>query len=159
MRRTLLAGALVIATAAPALATREDRDADAYPGITAAVEYVRSESIGRRLIEIYQADMGTRRYAHRSLWCAWYLGRALDRAGHRGTGSDMARSYLSWGRAVRSPQPGDIAILSRGRRGGHVGVVIRMDGRDPVLISANHGDTVAIATYPAHRVLGYRRAN
>lgn len=55
------------------------------------------------------------------LICAVNVGRALAARGLRGTGSALAKSYLSWGRAS-GPVAGAVAVFSRGR-GGHVAIV------------------------------------
>jgi CHAP domain len=57
-----------------------------------------------------------------SLWCARFMNMVLEHTGHRGTGSDMARSFASYGQRVSGPQVGAIAVMGR-RGGGHVGVV------------------------------------
>ncbi len=90
------------------------------------------------------------------LWCARFMNMVLERSGHRGTGSDMARSFAHYGQQVSGPQIGAIAVLSRGRSGGHVGIVTGVDaGGNPIIISGNHNDRVAEAAYPRGRVLSY----
>lgn len=63
------------------------------------------------------------------LVCARNVNAALAARGIRGTGSAFAKSFLSWGRGS-GPQPGAVAVFSRGRRGGHVAIVheVRPDG-------------------------------
>lgn len=69
------------------------------------------------------------RFIRGRLVCALNIGAELARRGIRGTGSAQAKSYLHWGRPS-GPQPGAVAVFSRGRRGGHVAIVhsIRPDG-------------------------------
>jgi uncharacterized protein (TIGR02594 family) len=76
--------------------------------------------------------------------------------GRDGSGSRAAKSYLSYGRRVSSPQPGDIVVLYR-PGGGHVGYFMGWKDGKIELISGNHGRKVAIGTYPKSRVLGFRR--
>lgn len=91
-----------------------------------------------------------------SLWCARFMNMVLQRAGLRGTGSDMARSFASYGQRISGPQVGAIAVMSRGGRGGHVGVVSGIDSNgNPIVISGNHGHRVAEATYSRGRVYAY----
>lgn len=100
--------------------------------------------------------VGTNPTGRRSLWCARFMNFVLKRAGYRGTGSDMARSFSKYGRRLSRPQVGAIAIMSRGGRGGHVGVVSRIDENgNPVIISGNHNNRVAEATYPRGRIYAY----
>jgi uncharacterized protein (TIGR02594 family) len=89
------------------------------------------------------------------LWCARFMNMVLQRSGYRGTGSDMARSFASYGRRVSGPQIGAIAVMSR-RGGGHVGVVSGIDARgNPILVSGNYGNRVREATYPRSRIYAY----
>lgn len=80
----------------------------------------------------------------------------LERTGHHGTGSDMARSFASVGQRIAGPQVGALAVMSRGRGGGHVGVVSAIDpAGNPIIISGNHGHRVAESVYPRGRVYAY----
>jgi uncharacterized protein (TIGR02594 family) len=80
----------------------------------------------------------------------------LERSGHSGTGSNLARSFASYGTRISGPQVGAIAVMSRGRRGGHVGVVSGIDPNgNPIVISGNHGRRVAESTYPRGRIYAY----
>ena len=96
----------------------------------------------------------------RSLWCARFMNMVLQRSGHQGTGSDMARSFAHYGRRISGPQIGAIAVMSRGRRGGHVGVVSGIDAQgNPIIISGNHGHRVAEAKYSRSRIYAYVMPN
>jgi uncharacterized protein (TIGR02594 family) len=72
----------------------------------------------------------------------------------------MASSFASYGRRISGPQVGAIAVLSRGKRGGHVGVVSGIDSNgNPIIISGNHNRRVAEATYSRSRVYAYVMPN
>jgi uncharacterized protein (TIGR02594 family) len=91
----------------------------------------------------------------RSLWCARFMNFVLERSGLRGTGSDLARSFASYGHRVSGPQIGAIAVMSR-HGGGHVGVVSGIDAQgNPIVVSGNHGHRVAEAVYARGRVYAY----
>ena len=91
-----------------------------------------------------------------SLWCARFMNMVLQRSGHKGTGSDMARSFAGYGRRISGPQVGAIAVMSRGRRGGHVGVVSGIDAKgNPIVISGNYGRRVAESSYSRGRIYAY----
>ena len=47
-------------------------------------------------------------------WCAAFVGSVLLRAGTKGTGSLLARSYLDWGQKIplSEAKEGDVVILS-----------------------------------------------
>ena len=84
----------------------------------------------------------------------------LQRSGHKTTGSDMARSFASYGRRVSGPQVGAIAVMSRGRGGGHVGVVSGIDGKgNPIVVSGNHSRRVAESVYSRSRIYAYVMPN
>lgn len=91
-----------------------------------------------------------------SLWCANFMNMVLQRSGYRTSGSNMARSFASYGRRVSGPQVGAIAVMSRGKRGGHVGVVSGLDKNgNPIVISGNHGGRVAESVYSRGRIYAY----
>jgi uncharacterized protein (TIGR02594 family) len=89
------------------------------------------------------------------LWCARFMNMVLQRSGLHGTGSDMARSFASYGQRVSGPQVGAIAVMGR-RGGGHVGVVSGIDASgNPIVVSGNHGHRVAESVYPRGRIYAY----
>jgi hypothetical protein len=90
------------------------------------------------------------------LWCARFMNMVLERSGHHGTGSDMARSFAGYGQHVSGPQVGAIAVMSRGRRGGHVGIVSGIDASgNPIVISGNNGNRVREAAISRGRIYAY----
>jgi uncharacterized protein (TIGR02594 family) len=89
------------------------------------------------------------------LWCARFMNMVLQRSGHQGTGSDMARSFANYGQRVSGPQVGAIAVMGR-RGGGHVGIVSGIDANgNPILVSGNNGNRVREASYPRGRIYAY----
>jgi len=93
--------------------------------------------------------------SRRSLWCARFMNMVLERSGHHGTGSDMARSFTSYGQRVSGPQVGAIAVMGR-RGGGHVGVVSGIDaGGNPIVVSGNNGNRVREAPVSRGRIFAY----
>lgn len=91
-----------------------------------------------------------------SLWCARFMNMVLERSGHHGTGSDMARSFAGYGQRISGPQVGAIAVMSRGRRGGHVGIVSGIDASgNPIVISGNFRNRVAEAAISRGRIYAY----
>ena len=97
-------------------------------------------------------------------WCAAFVGAVLAKAGLRGTGSLMARSYVSWGDKVDGldkAQRGDVVVLSRGSdpKFGHVAFYEGHGGGKVYLLGGNQGDQVSIARYDALRIVAIRRAS
>ncbi len=100
--------------------------------------------------------MGTNPTRRTKLWCATFMNFVLAKAGYAGTGSDAAKSFASYGKRVSEPRIGAIAVLSRGRRGGHVGIVTGIDSNgNPIIISGNHGHRVGEGLYSRSRVIAY----
>ena len=90
------------------------------------------------------------------LWCARFMNMVLERSGHHGTGSDMARSFAGYGQRVSGPQVGAIAVMSRGRGGGHVGIVSGIDAEgNPIVVSGNYRNRVAETTISRGRIYAY----
>jgi uncharacterized protein (TIGR02594 family) len=92
----------------------------------------------------------------RSLWCARFMNMVLARSGHRGTGSDLARSFASYGQRVSGPEIGAIAVMGRHGGGGHVGVVSGIDASgNPIVVSGNNGNRVREAPISRGRIYAY----
>ena len=91
-----------------------------------------------------------------TLWCATFMKFVLERSGYSGTGSDAAKSFASYGQRIAGPQVGAIAVMTRGKNGGHVGIVSGFDGSgNPIIISGNHGHRVGEGVYPRGRIYAY----
>jgi len=168
----LLAGALVLGIAAPAQAVNNRHKAHdkRFANVEPLERVVRSrtaaiESAGQMpgaamvLLEALRWRGRTARQLGlpTKLWCADFMNFVLRRAGGKGTHSRAARSFLKYGKRLKSPRVGAIAILyRRGPNNGHVGVVRGTDGRgNPIIVSGNHGHAVRQSVYPKRRVLAY----
>jgi uncharacterized protein (TIGR02594 family) len=100
--------------------------------------------------------LGTNPTKRRSLWCGAFMNLVLERTGHKRGPSDLAKSFASYGQRIPGPQVGALAVMSRGRRGGHVGVVSGIDpSGNVIVVSGNHNNTVAESVYPRRRILAY----
>ena len=100
--------------------------------------------------------LGTNPTDRKRLWCATFMNLILAKLGYPVTHSDAARSFAYYGRRIAKPQIGAIAVLTRGKRGGHVGVVSGLDPHgNPIIISGNHNRRVGEGIYPRSRVIAY----
>src|SRR5665647_1397924 len=100
--------------------------------------------------------MGTNPTDRKRLWCATFMNMVLAKVGYSGTNSDAAKSFAQYGHRISEPKVGAIAVLTRGKRGGHVGVVSGIDAQgNPVIISGNHNRSVGESVYPRARVIAY----
>jgi uncharacterized protein (TIGR02594 family) len=100
--------------------------------------------------------MGTNPTDRKRLWCATFMNMVLAKVGYSGTNSDAAKSFAYYGRRISEPKVGAIAVLTRGKRGGHVGVVSGIDAHgNPIIISGNHNKRVGESVYSRSRVIAY----
>jgi uncharacterized protein (TIGR02594 family) len=100
--------------------------------------------------------MGTNPTSRSRLWCATFMNLVLAKVGYAGTNSDAAKSFTYYGHRISAPRIGAIAVLTRGKNGGHVGVVSGIDSNgNPIIISGNHGRRVGEGVYPRSRVIAY----
>jgi uncharacterized protein (TIGR02594 family) len=147
-----------VAAYAPARAVNSrvaNRAANSYTSATVHPGAMRDVG-GVGLVAEARRYLGTNPTGRSSLWCGHFMNLVLERSGHRASGSNTARSFASYGRRVSGPQVGAIAVMSRGRSGGHVGVVSGIDANgNPIIISGNHGRRVAESTYSRGRIFAY----
>jgi uncharacterized protein (TIGR02594 family) len=111
---------------------------------------------GGGLVTQARQYLGTNPTGMGALWCARFMNMVLEKSGRRGTGSNMANSFANYGTRVSGPQVGAIAVMSRGKRGGHVGIVSGVDSAgNPVVISGNYNRRVAETVIPRGRIYAY----
>ena len=82
---------------------------------------------GSALVAEARKYLGTNPTDRKRLWCATFMNFILAKLGYAGTNSDAAKSFAYYGRRLSEPRIGAIAVLTRGKRGGHVGVVSGID--------------------------------
>ena len=164
IRKTALSGALLLACISPALADETGRlspyETEAHVIASPAVSMGRGRRhvtapldirTNSQLVAVAQRYVGSRRFTrYARAWCADAVGAWLRQAGYSSTGDGRAISYARYGRPS-GPQIGAIAVMRH-----HVGVVVGMTARGPVLLSGNHGHRVGVGVYSAHRVISYR---
>lgn len=95
-------------------------------------------------------------------WCSAFVNWCIEQHGIDGTDNAAARSWLNWGKAIRTPVPGCITVLWRESPNswkGHVGFYV---GKHPtndqfiLLLGGNQSDSVCVAAYKKERVLSFR---
>jgi uncharacterized protein (TIGR02594 family) len=136
-------------------ATHEDRS-NRLVSMPVTREPKRPASGWPALVSDARKYMGTNPTDRKRLWCATFMNMVLAKTGYKGTNSDAAKSFVEYGRRISQPKVGAIAVLTRGKSGGHVGVVSGIDPNgNPIIISGNHGHRVGEAIYPRARVIAY----
>ncbi len=92
-------------------------------------------------------------------WCSSFVHWCLAQAGIAGTGSPLARSWLSWGDALDEPVRGCVVVLYREEPQswkGHVGFFLRADADRLHLLGGNQLGAVRVHSYPRETLLGFR---
>jgi uncharacterized protein (TIGR02594 family) len=114
------------------------------------------EKSSSQLVNEARRWIGTNPTGWNHVWCARFMNFVLRRLGYEGTGSDAASSFAHYGRRIWWPQEGAIAVMTRGKNGGHVGVVavVANDGKI-IVISGNHNKKVGVGHYPRERIYAY----
>ncbi len=110
-------------------------------------------------ISTYHTGTNIQGYDDKASWCSSFVNWVLAQGGFAGTGSALARSWLTWGEPLEAPLPGCIAVLWRDEPSGwkgHVGFWLREDATHVHLLGGNQLDEVREHTYPRLCVLGYR---
>ena len=107
----------------------------------------------------YHAGTNIGGYDDKANWCSSFVQWTLAQAGIAGTGSALARSWLAWGESRDEPRVGCIAVLWRDDPQswrGHVGLFLRFEGDDVVLLGGNQLEAVREHRYPRSQVLAWR---
>lgn len=101
-------------------------------------------------------------------WCSSFVNWVMMQAGHRGTNSAAARSWLDWGRSLDEPRPGAVTVIKRrgqssdaatgSASGFHVAFFVAADACSLTLLGGNQANRVRESTYPLERydVRGHR---
>lgn len=103
------------------------------------------------LVAVARRYVGSRNFTGvRAAWCAAALRNWLAGAGYSAPRSNRAIDFARYGRPT-SPRVGAIMVARH-----HVGIVVGMSARGPVILSGNWGRRVGIGTFAGRRVLSYR---
>lgn len=126
--------------------------ARAEPGVMSAARDDDEPTVARsgrasvlpHLARRYVGMTGPRLGLPSRLWCADFSSMIRRKAGLRAPSSRRAIDQVQYTRRISRPVPGALLITSRGRRGGHVDIIISVlpDGR-VLTIGGNVGRVVA----------------
>ncbi len=111
-----------------------------------------------RIVE-YNESTQLAGYDDKIAWCSSFLNWCMRQSGIPGTGSALARSWLTWGNALDAPICGCVAVLTADDAvewKGHVGLFLRSDAQNVYLFGGNQLEEVRELAYPLDRVLAYR---
>lgn len=89
-------------------------------------------------------------------WCSAFANWCVERAGHAGTDSAWARSWLNWGKATKRPRTGCLVVLKRQVNKGHVGFFVNSTATQVRVLGGNQSNRVCEQEFPLADLLGYR---
>jgi uncharacterized protein (TIGR02594 family) len=97
-------------------------------------------------------------------WCSAFMAYCAKKAGLSYSKKATAKSWLSIGKKVSDPQPGDLVIFWREDPNswkGHVAIYLGKDRltNEVICLGGNQDDEVNVSAYSESYVLGYRRLN
>jgi uncharacterized protein (TIGR02594 family) len=104
-------------------------------------------------------------------WCSAFVNWCMEKAGYAGTDSAWAKSWLTWGKSLPTPQKGCVVVferrMSNGTIGGHVGFYLGENTDTVEVFGGNQSNSVISFHYPKdgflgstkYRLLGYRVAS
>jgi len=124
----------------------------------ASVAMLNGDSSNPR-IEEYHRAISDRSWNDKVPWCSSYLNWCMLRAGIPGTGSALARSWLTWGEPLPFARIGCVVVLWHEQPDswkGHVGLFLREENGHVYLWGGNQLGAVREHHYPVDRVIGYR---
>lgn len=88
-------------------------------------------------------------------WCGWWLRRQVN--GDPGPAYNRARAWASFGDPAPGPAAGVIVVFPRGRRGGHVGIIVGPAERGLWLVrSGNDGHMVRTRARSVANAIAFR---
>ncbi len=95
-------------------------------------------------------------------WCSTFVNWVAWKCGLQHSNKPNARSWLSVGQRVSSPEPGDVVIFWREHPQswkGHVGFFLGLspDGSRVYCLGGNQGNRVSVSAYRTETVLSYQR--
>lgn len=92
-------------------------------------------------------------------WCSSFVNWCMKQAKIKGTGSAAARSWLTWGKSISTPQIGCVVVFWRNdpkSSSGHVAFYVGETSSSILVLGGNQNNQVCVASYPKTRFLDYR---
>lgn len=88
-------------------------------------------------------------------WCASFANWVMGKAGKGGTGSALAMSFKNYGKKLKKPAYGSLAVFSYGGGKGHVGFVVGKQGSRLLVLGGNQSDSVKISSFSTSKIVAY----
>lgn len=106
-------------------------------------------------------------------WCASFVNWCIEQAGFKGTSSALAKSWLNWGHAIRSPVMGCVCVIRKKQKdlfqdtatgsysGYHVAFWLAEKDNRVHLLGGNQSDQVKMSSFnlESYEIISYRMPN
>jgi uncharacterized protein (TIGR02594 family) len=130
------------------------------PWITVALkEYEQARLIAPnsnpRILEYLRSIPGGENLSDKVDWASAFAEWTLNQAGISGPKSLTAKAWVRWGRGIKEPQKGAIAIFNFDGTE-HVGFVLADAGDDLIVLGGNEEQKVQARRYPKSKLITYR---
>lgn len=122
------------------------------------VQEIEGDKDNPRVIE-YHSAKSLQAKEDETPWCSSFVNWCCKQVGVQGTGLANARSWLNWGKEVKTPYLGCIVVLKRGNHAwqGHVGFYAGKERANEILVyGGNQKNKVCYLWLKKDSVLGYR---
>lgn len=118
------------------------------------VKEIKGKLAEERILE-YHRSIQLKTSSDEVPWCSSFVNWCLQEVGIKGSRNAAARSWLNWGRMLKTPCFGSIVVLSRGTSStqGHVGFYVGEKDEYLFLLGGNQNDSVQVSRYNQTRFL------
>lgn len=90
-------------------------------------------------------------------WCSSFVNWCMQNCGlgYKGTGSALAASWRSWGKAIEYGRLGCVVVMKR-TGGNHVGFYLDEDAEGVYVLGGNQSDKVCVRRFPWNVITDFR---
>jgi len=116
-------------------------------------------STGVSRIKEYHNSASAKGSGASTAWCSSFTNFITAKCKVKGSGSAMARSWLKWGREIKTPVKGCIVVFWRDSKTaatGHVAFYAGETNTHITVLGGNQKNSVCKTEYAKERLLGYR---
>jgi uncharacterized protein (TIGR02594 family) len=118
---------------------------------------IKGDKDNPRIVEYFSAT--TLKAKHDEVaWCSAFVNWVMQKAGYDGTKSAAAKSWTDWGNKINDPVYGAIGVIDysyKGKKGGHVGLVVGKDKSWIYFLGGNQSDQVKVSKYNMKGIENY----
>lgn len=108
----------------------------------------------KKILEYHKAT-SLKATSEETPWCSSFANWVTKQCGVEGTNSAAAKSWMKWGKELKTPVKGCIVVFTR-TGGGHVSFFDSQDKDFIYCLGGNQSNSVNVSAYRKDRLLGFR---